>query len=159
MIRPAPNDLPQAAAAWVMTWSSTRSVIGFVIALSIPASLPDGRPFPERDLILVVSALTILGSVLLQGLTLRAVVVGTSLRTESEQAREAEEARRAMAAAAAAPSRKHVNSFDAARQALLRLREQNRIGDEVLISMLREADLASRAAEGNALPGAGPPNP
>jgi hypothetical protein len=34
----------------------------------------------------------------------------------------------------------------------LRLREQNRIGDEVLISMLREADLASRAAEGNALP-------
>jgi CPA1 family monovalent cation:H+ antiporter len=142
-----------------MTWSSTRSVIGLVIALSIPASLPDGRPFPERDLILVVSALMILGSVLLQGLTLRAVVVGASLRAESEQAREAEEARRAMAAAAAAPSREHVNSFDAARQALLRLREQNRIGDEVLISMLREADLASRAAEGNALPGAGPPNP
>jgi hypothetical protein len=139
--------------------SSTRSAIGLVIALSIPASLLDGRSFPERDLILVVSALTILGSVFLQGLTLRAVVVWASLRTESEQAREAEEARRAMATAAAAPSREHVNGFDAARQTLLRLREQNRIGDEVLISMLREADLASRAAEGNALPGAGPPNP
>ena len=33
------------------------------------------------------------------------------------------------------------------------------VGDEVLVRMLRETDLTSRAAEGNALPGAGPPNP
>jgi hypothetical protein len=39
------------------------------------------------------------------------------------------------------------------------LRERDRIGDEVLVRMLREADLTSRAAEGDALPGAGPPNP
>ena len=43
-----------------------------------------------------------------------------------------------------------------ARRALLELREEDRIGDEVLRKMLREADLKARAAEGPAaaLPGA-----
>jgi NhaP-type Na+/H+ or K+/H+ antiporter len=149
----------RAAAAAVMTWSSTRSVIGLVIALSIPPALADGQPFRERDLVLVVAAFTILGSVILQGFTLRAVVAWASLQDEQEQAREEHEARRTMEAAVATPGDEHANGFDAARQALLRLRARNRIGDEVLISMLRETDLASRAAEGNALPGAGPPNP
>jgi CPA1 family monovalent cation:H+ antiporter len=52
-----------------------------------------------------------------------------------------------------------VNGFDAERMALLRLREDNSIGDEVLRKMLRETDLRSRAAEKDTLPGAGAPNP
>ncbi len=146
-------------ASAVMAWSSTRSVIGLVIALSVPAALADGSAFPERDLVLVVAALVILGSVVLQGLTLRAVVGRTGLSNEEEQHREEEVARRVMEAANASPGQDHANGFDSARQALLHLREQNQIGDEVLISMLRETDLSSRAAEGDALPGAGPPNP
>src|SRR3712207_8596157 len=39
----------RAAVAGVMSWASTRSVIGLVIALSVPAALPDGHPFAERD--------------------------------------------------------------------------------------------------------------
>ena len=35
-----------------MAWSSTRSVIGLLVALSIPATSPDGSPFQERGLIL-----------------------------------------------------------------------------------------------------------
>lgn len=147
------------AASALMAWSSTRSVIGLVIALAIPPTLPDGSAFPERDLILVVAALVILGSVLLQGLSLHAVVGRAGLNDEQEQEREEEAARQAMEAAKASPGKEHANGFDAARQALLHLRERNAIGDEVLISMLRETDLTSRAAEGNALPGAGPPNP
>lgn len=146
-------------ASGIMAWSSTRSVIGLVIALSIPPALPDGSAFPDRDLVLVVTAMVILGSVILQGLTLRAVVGWAGLNDDEEQDREEREARRAIEAALASPGKEHANGFDAARQALLRLREQNRIGDETLIGMLRETDLTSRAAEGDALPGAGPPNP
>jgi CPA1 family monovalent cation:H+ antiporter len=142
-----------------MTWSSTRSVIGLVIALSIPATLPDGRPFPERDLILVVAALVIVGSVLIQGLTVQAVVAWADLCDENETEREQDIARDAVETAMASPGRQHANGFDAARQALVRLREEDRIGDEVLHSMLRETDLVARASEGDALPGAGPPNP
>jgi CPA1 family monovalent cation:H+ antiporter len=149
----------RAAAAAVMAWASTRSVIGLLIALSIPAALPDGRPFPERDLILVVGALLIIGSVLLQGLSLRVVVRRAALCDESEERREEDEARRAIVGAIKAPKDEHANGFDAARQALVALRERDRIGDEVLVRMLRETDLRARAAEGSALPGAGPPSP
>ena len=44
----------RSAAAAVMAWGSTRSVLGIIIALAIPAALPDGRPFPDRDLVLLV---------------------------------------------------------------------------------------------------------
>lgn len=149
----------RAKAAGVMAWSSTRSVIGIIIALSVPELLPDGRPFPDRDLILVVGALTILISVLLQGLTLNKAATRAALTNDEEQSREEAAAREAMNRAHSEPGPEHANGFDAARQALLRLREQDRIGDEVMIAMLRETDLSARTAEGNALPGSGPPNP
>lgn len=142
----------RSAAATVMVWSSTRSVIGLVIALSAPA------PLAERDLVLVVAAAVIILSVVLQGLTLRRVIGSVALGN-NDRAREEEEARRAIESAHAAPAGSSANGFDAARLALLRLREHDRIGDETLIAMLRETDLAARASEGNALPGAGPPNP
>ena len=154
--RPGSSHL---AAAGVMAWASTRSVIALVIGLSIPAALPDGQPFPERDLILVVAALLVVGSVLVQGLSLRAVVSRADLCEEGEEQREERAARQAIGEAAAAPRREHANEFDAARQALLLLRERDRIGDEVLVRMLRETDLSSRVSEKDALPGAGPPNP
>ncbi|HKG77323.1 MAG TPA: cation:proton antiporter [Beijerinckiaceae bacterium] len=150
---------PRLATAGVMAWSCTRSTIGLVIALSIPATLPGGQPFHERDLILAVAALTIIGSVLMQGLTLRHFIDRAALRDDAEEEREESEARQAIEIALAKPGREHANGFDAARQALLKLRERDRIGDEVLVRMLRETDLTSRAAEGDALPGAGPPNP
>jgi len=59
------------------------------------------------------------------------------------------------------PIRSSSRSPSKARRALFELREEDRIGDEVLREMLREADLKARAAEGPAavLPGAAPPNP
>lgn len=142
---------PGSAAA-VMTWASTRSVIGLVVALSIPGALPDGRPFAERDLILVVAALVIVGSVLVQGLTLRPLVRNVPLAEKDEEEREVELARGVV-------ERAGVEGFDVVRRDLLVLRADNRIGDEVLRRMLREVDLRSRATEESALPGAGPPNP
>jgi CPA1 family monovalent cation:H+ antiporter len=157
--RPRKGGALRAKVAAVMAWSSTRSVIGIVVVLSVPEVLPDGGPFPERDLILVVGSITILGSVLLQGLTLNTSVTQAALADDAEQAREEAAAREAMNRAHADPGPEHANAFDAARQALLRLREQDKIGDELMIAMLRETDLSSRTAEGNALPGSGPPNP
>ncbi len=157
--RSVPSGRDCARAATVMTWSSTRSVIGLVIALSIPAALPDGHPFPERNVILALAAVTIVASVLLQGLTLRAVVKRTALADEQQSEQERHLAHRAIGEALANPGPHQVNGFDAARSALVRLREEDRIGDEVLVAMLRETDLMARAEEGDALPGAGPPNP
>lgn len=147
------------AAATIMAWSSTRSVIGLLIALSIPAALPTGEAFQDRDLVLVMATFVVIGSVVMQGLSLRFVVGRADLCDPDETESEVEEARRAMRSAAESPQEKHASSHDAARQVLVRLRERDVIGDEVLVRMLRETDLHARAAEENALPGAGPPNP
>lgn len=147
----------RAAAAGVMAWSSTRSVIGLVIALSIPVTFPDGRPFLERDLILVLAAFLVMGSVVLQGLTLRWAVVRAELCDEGEEDREFETARSAIEAASRAGAQS--SPHNSARQSLLALRERDAIGDEVLTAMLRETDLNARALQENVMPGAGPPNP
>jgi CPA1 family monovalent cation:H+ antiporter len=151
--------VPALTAATVMTWSSTRSVIGLVIALSVPAALPDGTAFRERDLILALGTLLVIGSVLLQGLTLRSVVEWAALADPREHEEEEQQARQAVREAAQAPSKENANSFDAARQELMRLREQDKIGDETMVGMMRETDLNARAAENDSLPGAGPPQP
>ena len=144
------------AVAGVMSWASTRSVIGLVIALSIPAAHPDGSPFAGRDLVLAVAALMIVGSVLLQGLTLGAAVrwAGLGQRDETEAER-----RRAQDAIERARAGADGSGFEAGRRAVLELRAENRIGDEVSHEMLRETDLHQRATEESPLPGAGPPNP
>ena len=149
----------RVGAAAVMAWSATRSVIGLLIALAVPATLPNGAPFAERDLVLIVAALTIVGSVLLQGLTLRALVQRTPFAAEAEVQRESDKAQAAIEAATNGRKDDPPAGFDAARKALLKLRVDDAIGDEALLEALREVDLAARASEGNALPGAGPPNP
>ena len=144
----------RAATAALMAWACTRSVIGLVLALSLPPSLED------RGLVLVVAALLILGSAQLQGLTLRPAVRAAALCEEAEDKQEVELAIGTVTAVAE-KSRAEENYLDAARRALFELRERDRIGDEALRKMLREADLKARAAEGPAaaLPGAAPPSP
>jgi hypothetical protein len=53
----------------------------------------------------------------------------------------------------------HPEGVAAERRALVGLRERDEIGDEALRRLLREADLRKRAGEGDASPGAPPPNP
>ena len=144
-----------------MAWASTQSVLGLVVALSIPAAGRAGEPFGERGLVVVVASLVILGSVVVQGLTLRAVVRQASLGGQKEAQREEKEAQDlATAARQETPAEDaHPDSLAAERRVLLRLRERDGIGDEALRRLLREADLRGRAAESNGGTGAGPPNP
>jgi monovalent cation/hydrogen antiporter len=152
----------RAAAAGVMAWASTRSVLGLIVVLSAPAAWPDGRPFEERDLLLVVAALVILGSVAVQGLSLRRAVRAAALAGGRQAEREERRAREVAAAArreAGAEEEAHPEGFAAERRALVRMRERDEIGDEAMRRLLRETDLRKRAAEGDASPGGAPPKP
>jgi Na+/H+ antiporter len=55
---------------FLLGWTGMRGVVSLAAALSIPVTLPDGTPFPERDLILFISFIVILLTLLVQGLTL-----------------------------------------------------------------------------------------
>jgi CPA1 family monovalent cation:H+ antiporter len=146
-------------AAAVMTWSSTRSVIALLIALSIPTALPGGAPFEQRNLLLALATLIVIGSVVIQGLSLPYVIKRAGLADVSDDEEESARALAAMRDDAASRDDANGSGTDAARQRLLRMREDNSIGDEVMTSMMREVDLAARAAEKDALPGAGTPQP
>lgn len=54
----------------IIGWTGMRGVVSLAAALSIPLTLADGTPFPQRNLILFITFVTILLTLLVQGLTL-----------------------------------------------------------------------------------------
>src|SRR5262249_34455745 len=61
---------PSWPAAAVVSWAGTRGVVPLAAALSIPLTTTGGAPLPQRDLVLVLAAATILISLIVQGFTL-----------------------------------------------------------------------------------------
>jgi CPA1 family monovalent cation:H+ antiporter len=61
---------PGYRVPFVLGWTGMRGVVSLAAALSIPVQLSDGRPFPQRNLILFITFIVILLTLLIQGLTL-----------------------------------------------------------------------------------------
>lgn len=61
---------PGFKVPFVLGWTGMRGVVSLAAALSIPLHLPDGTPFPQRNLILFITFVVILLTLLVQGLTL-----------------------------------------------------------------------------------------
>jgi CPA1 family monovalent cation:H+ antiporter len=77
-----------------------RGVIALAAALSLPEQLADGSPFPRRSLIIFLTFSVILVTLVLQGLTLPALIRALGLAGISGPSCEETEARRVMAEAA-----------------------------------------------------------
>jgi Na+/H+ antiporter len=79
----------------VLGWSGPRGAVSLAIALSLPLTLPDGSPFPRRDLLLFLTVVIVLATLVGQGATLPAllkrlgVVQSERERTERLRARHA----------------------------------------------------------------------
>jgi CPA1 family monovalent cation:H+ antiporter len=65
-----PKDGLKTRGLMVISYSGMRGVISLALALSLPATLPNGAPFPGRGLIIVVTFFVILVTLVGQGLTL-----------------------------------------------------------------------------------------
>lgn len=66
----ADSESPGWKAPLVIGWTGMRGVVSLAAALSIPHTLDDGSPFPQRNLILYITFVVILLTLLVQGLTL-----------------------------------------------------------------------------------------
>jgi CPA1 family monovalent cation:H+ antiporter len=125
-IIPEPEDEPPDmghGARLVAGWAGMRGAVSLAAALAIPAQVDGGAPFPQRDLIVFVVFCVIVIGLLLQGLTLPALVRATGLaRAEHED--ELDEARARAAAAEAALARlERMEQEEADRRATEHLRE------------------------------------
>ncbi|HWA56797.1 MAG TPA: sodium:proton antiporter [Gemmatimonadales bacterium] len=77
-----------ARAAAVVGWCGMRGIVTLAAALALPVGGEGGAAFPYRDLILVTAFGVVLGTLVLQGLTLRPLLI--YLRLEDDGAVEGE---------------------------------------------------------------------
>ncbi|MFF9278731.1 Na+/H+ antiporter [Streptomyces griseosporeus] len=64
------EDNPTWRGPVVIAWAGMRGVVSLAIAFSIPLTLHDGEPFPHRNLVLFLTFTTVIGTLVVQGLTL-----------------------------------------------------------------------------------------
>ena len=97
---PAPGRLSGREIV-VLSWAGTRGVISLAAIFTLPLVTDDGSPFPDRDLLLFCAFLTVLVTLVGQGLTFAPLVRALGLRAdEADQARLRNEARIASVEAA-----------------------------------------------------------
>jgi CPA1 family monovalent cation:H+ antiporter len=68
------EDNPTWRAPIVTSWAAMRGVVSLAIAFSIPLTMGDGSPFPQRNLILFLTFTTVIGTLVAQGLTLAPLI-------------------------------------------------------------------------------------
>jgi Na+/H+ antiporter len=79
---------PPPSGVFVIGWAGMRGTVTLAAALSIPLALPDGSPFPGRDIVIFLAFGVIVMTLLLQGTTLEAVIHKLGLREDASRPKE-----------------------------------------------------------------------
>jgi Na+/H+ antiporter len=79
---------PSPRAVTVIAWTGMRGVISLAAALALPLTTETGAPFPGRDRILFLTFCVILATLVVQGLSLPALIRGLGLEDDGSQDRE-----------------------------------------------------------------------
>ena len=97
------DSTPNWKGALVVAWAGMRGAVSLAAALALPLTTDAGAPFPDRDLIVFLTFCVILGTLVVQGLTLPALIRWLDL--EDDGLAEKEEAKARIRAAEAALDR------------------------------------------------------
>lgn len=99
----------EPGVAWstpvIVGWAGMRGVVSLAIAFSIPLTTADGEDFPARNLILFLTFTTVIGTLVLQGLTLPPLIRAMRIPGRDVQAETLAEAQAQSRASAAAERR------------------------------------------------------
>jgi monovalent cation/hydrogen antiporter len=174
------RDPASARISTLVSWSGMRGVVSLAAALALPATLPTGDPFPQRDLVILLTFGIVFVTLVGQGLTLPPLIRALRLKSDTSAGTESQLAREAMRRAAVqavnklvaehgmpaheavavkrffnsraqrsdsalspdSEARLWLGAAAAQREALIRLWQNGEIGDDVLIRLEREIDLA-----------------
>jgi CPA1 family monovalent cation:H+ antiporter len=93
---------PRSKEVFLLGWTGMRGVLALAAAISLPEYVENGQPFPERNLILFLTFSIILTTLVLQGLTLPAIIQKLKIGGGKGANAERDRARRAMLEAALA---------------------------------------------------------
>jgi CPA1 family monovalent cation:H+ antiporter len=119
---PHPDDLRQdrdlgLGAGFAVSWSGMRGLVTIATALALPEGGPGGGGFPYRDLIVLTAFCVVIGTLVVQGLTLRPILARLGLEDSDPVGREVGRARaEAYGAAVEALSDDRTEAADALRR-------------------------------------------
>jgi CPA1 family monovalent cation:H+ antiporter len=82
------TNAARPASALVLGWAGMRGTVTLAGALSIPLFLPDGAPFPGRDIVIFLAFSVIAVTLLLQGTTLEHLIRRLGLREDQSRVQE-----------------------------------------------------------------------
>lgn len=99
----ARDPYPAPRNVFIVSWAGMRGVVSLAAALALPLTLPDGSPFPERNLLIFLTFAVILATLVGQGLSLPLLI--HKLRVAADGGAAHEEGHLRMAAAEAAVAR------------------------------------------------------
>jgi CPA1 family monovalent cation:H+ antiporter len=98
---PRPMSPPTVKSGILISWCGMRGIVTLATALALPDG-DGGAAFPYRDLIVFTAFAVVFGTLVLQGLTLRPLLMRLNLRDDDPVAREVERARKVAYTAAIA---------------------------------------------------------
>jgi Na+/H+ antiporter len=79
---PRPMMVPTVQGGLIISWCGMRGIVTLAAALSLPAPGKDGPGFPHRDLLLFSAFCVVLGTLIIQGLTLRPLMLLLGIRAD-----------------------------------------------------------------------------
>jgi Na+/H+ antiporter len=79
---------PTVAGGIVVSWAGMRGIVTLAAAFAIPETLANGLPFPYRDQILLCAFAVVLGTLVLQGLTMAPLIRRLGLTDDDPVGRE-----------------------------------------------------------------------
>lgn len=107
---------PSAKGVFVVGWTGMRGVVSLAAALSLPYTLSNGQPFAQRNLILFLTFSIILVTLVLQGLSLPALIRALGLIGSHEEQHEELTARRILLQRTLSFLRDHLSSVSSEEQ-------------------------------------------
>ena len=94
------RDPASARVSTLVSWCGMRGVVSLAAAIAVPETLPNGEPFPLRDLVILLTFGIVFVTLVGQGLTLPALIRTLRLKSDTSGETEVELAREAMRRAA-----------------------------------------------------------
>jgi monovalent cation/hydrogen antiporter len=95
-----PEEPLGSGSVFVIGWTGMRGVIALAAAIALPQSIGNGSPFPQRNVIIFLTFCVIFVTLVVQGLSLPAIIRSLGLSQKPTRNPEERQARRKMARAA-----------------------------------------------------------
>jgi len=89
----ARDPYPDPRNVAVIAWTGMRGAVSLAAALAVPLTVDSGAPFPERDLLIFLTFCVIFATLVVQGLTLPAIIHLLGIEDDGDHEREENEAR------------------------------------------------------------------